>query len=138
MANIPFPPGPPLDGVPPSPPGLGGAQGFGNNPPISMAAPTQEPGGSIQLVQMGLETAAAVAKGLDLLGQMFPGFQATAAMLQQQLRSAFKAALQQGVQASEPMNQGSPSAGLAAMAGPGTTPGVVQNPLPSLGSGLGM
>jgi len=135
MANMPIS-APPLDGVPPSPPGFGGAQGFGNNPPLSMAAPTQDPGGSMQLVQMGLETAAAVAKGLDLLGQMFPGFQATAAMLQQQLRSAFKTALQQGVQASEPTAQ-SPQAGLAAMAGPGQTPGAVQNPLPSLGSGLG-
>ena len=124
-------PSPPLDGVPPSPP-TAGAQA---PPAIGELAP-QVPmmGGNIQVIQLGLQVAADVAKGLDMLGQIFIGFSPLAAQMQQQLRGGLKAAIQQGTQGSEPelASQGMGLMQSAQM--PGNVP--VQQPLPPLPSGM--
>ena len=119
-----LPPGPPLDGAPPSNPSLG-AQPQAN---MTALAPKSNMGGNIQVIQLGLETAAAVAKGLDLLGQIFPGFAPVSAMLQSQLRDGFKSAIQQGT---APMSEPTPpSAGLGMMQG---QPGMGNTPAPQMG-----
>lgn len=132
MANQPMPV-PPLDGVPPSPAGLGASQN--PNPPIGGLAPKPNMGGSMQVAQMAMGVAADIAKGLDLLGQIIPTFQPTAQMLLSQLRDGFKSALQQGLQGSEPSLQ-SASQGLGVMQGQQIA-GAPQTELPSLPSGMG-
>jgi len=98
-------PSPALDNVPPSPSQLGAGEAPENltfealQPQVSLSADTQT-------VQVALETAAAIGKGLDLLGQMFPNFGPTGSSLQDQLRAALKTALEQGfASSSEPSQQ---------------------------------
>ena len=136
MPNLPLPMSPPLDGVPPSPPGA--AAGGGMNPSLSQAVPPMDMSGDMQVMQLALQTAAELGKGLDLLGQMVPGFGPTAAMLSQQLRAGLRSALQQGVSASEPTAQASMRGMSGMMPPPQQTPGAVQQPLPPLNSGLGL
>lgn len=132
MANEPLP-APPLDGVPPSPPGV---QTGGPNPTMNQLNPTPSAGGNIQIAQIGLQLAADIAKGIDLLSQVVPAFQPTAAMLLSQLRDGFKTALQQGLQGSEPSQQPNLQA-LSMMQGQPQqqTPAPQQGP-PSLPSGF--
>lgn len=97
-----FSPVPPLDGAPPTPPGIpAGAVPAGRNASFNAMTPTQQPEadstGSLQIVQLALQTGAAVTKGIMLLGQLLPGFAPVAAQLDMQLRGGLKAALQQGL-----------------------------------------
>ena len=119
MANMPMPPAPPLDGVPPSPPGLGA--GGGPNPPLQMASPSADMGGDMQVTQLVLQAAAEAAKLIDLIGQAKPTFAPTGQMLIMQLRDGIKASLQQGSQSSEPSLQQA-SQGLSMMQNPQDMP----------------
>lgn len=125
-------PTPPLDGVPPSPPGLGASQN--PNPPIPPMNASSQMGGDMQVVQMALQAAAESAKLLDLVGQIIPSFQPTAQMLIGQLRAGLKVAIQQGSASSEPTLQQA-TQGLSVMQGQ-ETPGPVQQPLPPMQAGM--
>lgn len=131
MATLP-PPQPPLDGVPPSPPGI--PSGGGPNPPMQQLTPSASLSGSMQVVQICIQAASEAAKLIDLIGQVNPGFAPTAAMIIQQLRGGLKSTLQQGTAPSEPSGQ-LPS---AAMPQSAPTQGPVQQPLPPMGAGMGM
>ena len=115
MANMPMPPQPQLDGVPPSPPGM--AAGGGPNPSLQMASPSADMGGDMQVTQLVLQAAAEAAKLIDLIGQAKPTFAPTGQMLIMQLRDGIKASLQQGSQSSEPSLQQA-SQGLGMMQNP--------------------
>jgi hypothetical protein len=65
--------------------------------------------GSLQVVQLTLQTAQAVAQGLDVLGQINPAFGALAAQMQTMLKAGIREALQQGDSPSEPSAASSPS-----------------------------
>ena len=86
-------PGPPLDGVPPSPPNLNAGPA-----PAGMAGQAQEmdSSGSLQLYQLGLELGADIAKRLDLLAQAFPQLMPLIGSMQSQLKAALRSTLQQG------------------------------------------
>lgn len=133
MANGMPMPSPPLDGVPPSPPSVQA----GPAPSLSGLAPqAPDMGGGMQVIQLGLQIAADIMRGLDMLGQVFQGFAPLSAALQQQLRGGLKAAIQQGAQGSEP-SLATPSYGMGLMQSaqnPGDVP--VQQPLPMLPSGM--
>ncbi len=132
MANQPLPPSPPLDGVPPSPPGAGASQN--PNPPLQQLSPGQQMGGDMQVVQMALQSAAQAAKLLDLTGQIIPSFGPTAQLLISQMRAGLKTALQQGSQTSEPPLQQA-TQGLSVMQGQ-QTQGPTQQPLPPMPAGM--
>lgn len=99
-------PMPPLDGAPPSPPGL--KAGPGELAPMG-ADPSQS--GSLQLYQLGLEIGSSIAQQLDLLGQTFPQLAPMVGMMQSQLKDGLRNALQQGL--SKPEAQ--PGMGMAIM-----------------------
>lgn len=133
MASLPMPT-PPLDGVPPSPPSLDA--GGGPNPTLSQLTPSSQMSGSMQVVQVALQAATQAAQMLDMIGQAIPSFAPTSQMLIEQLRGGLKSALQQGPQGnSEPMQQPQ-GQGLLGMQGAQPTPGMPQQPLPSLPSGM--
>lgn len=133
MAKEPMPPTPPLDGVPPSPPGL--SAGGGPNPPISQLTPEMEFTGSLQVVQMSLEAAGQAAKLIDLLGQINPAFGPAAQLLIEQLKAGLKTALQQGSQGLEsPMQPQVPQAAIP-QAAPQVQP-PAQQPIPAMASGF--
>jgi hypothetical protein len=129
------PPMPPLDGVPPSPPGL--SAGGGPNPQISQLTPSMEFTGSLQVVQMSLEAAGQAAKLLDLLGQINPSFAPVAQVLIEQLKGGLKIALQQGSGGLEaftpPFSQ---QQQMPPMPSPQETPGEPQQPLPAVPAGF--
>lgn len=125
-------PQPPLDGVPPSPPGV--PAGGGANPPLQQMTPSASLSGSMQVVQICIQAASEAAKLIDLIGQVNPGFAPTAAMIIEQLRGGLKSTLQQGAAPSEPSAQ-MPSASMPSQA---PTQGAVQQPLPPMGAGMGM
>lgn len=98
-AQVPY-----IDGPPPTPPEVQGGpmpsdMGFEGMAPATGA----DVAGSLQVVQLTLQTAQAVAQGLDILGQISPAFAATAAQMQTMLKAGVRAALQQGSSPSEPM-----------------------------------
>lgn len=68
-------------------------------------------GGGMQTLQLLLQTAQAVAQGLDILGKMEPALAGLSAQMQQMLRSGVQAALQQG-----PMGTGASSPSFQGMA----------------------
>lgn len=70
-------------------------------------------GGSLQVVQLTLQTAQAVAQGLDILGKISPSLMGVTAQMQALLREGLKSALQQGPVPSEP----SPAATFTGMGG---------------------
>lgn len=85
----------PLDSAPSSPPSLGAQAhpaSFGGLAPT----PDQGIGNGMQTLQLLLQTAQAVAQGLDVLGKMEPALAGLSAQMQQQLRDGVQAALQQG------------------------------------------
>jgi len=103
---------PQLDVPPPSPPETqagppSGDASFEGLSPQTGADMT----GALQVVQLTLQTAQAVAQGLDILGKINPAFGAVSAQMQTLLREGVKAALQQGAPGSEP-SQGSSFAGM--------------------------
>jgi hypothetical protein len=112
-------PVPPLDGVPPSPPGLGASQN--PNPSIQQLSPAAQMGGDMQVTQMVLQAAAEAAKLLDLIGQVQPAFAPTAQMLISQLRAGLKSTLQQGTQGTPEPNVASAMQGLSVMQNPEMT-----------------
>lgn len=130
----PMPPGPPLDGVPPSPPGL--SAGGGPNPSMSQLTPSAQMSGSMQVTQIALQSATQAAQLIDMIGQAIPSFAATSQMIIQQLRDGLKSALQQGPQPT-PESQQSQGQGLIGMQGSAPQGGAPpQQPLPSLPSGM--
>jgi hypothetical protein len=56
----------------------------------------------METISLLLQTAQAVAQGLDILGQMSPAFAGVSAQMQTMLREGMRAALQQGLPGSEP------------------------------------
>lgn len=58
--------------------------------------------GGLQTLQLLLQTAQAVAQGLDMLGQMNPALTALSADLTSRLRAGVRSALQQGPSGAEP------------------------------------
>ena len=125
-------PAPPLDGVPPSPPGLGASRN--QNPPMAMVSPSAQMSGDMQVTQMALQAAAEAAKLLDLVGQIVPQFGPTSQMLISQIRAGLKSAIQQGSANSEPSLQNA-SMGLSLMQGQ-QIQGQPQQQLPPLPSSL--
>lgn len=103
---------PQLDGPPPSPPGVQAAppsqdasfEGLSPQNGADMVGP-------LQIVQLTLQTAQAVAQGLDILGKINPAFSGVSAQMQTLLREGVKSALQQGAPGSEP-SQASSFAGM--------------------------
>ena len=102
-----------IDGPPPSPPPVEAGA-----PPADMSFEGMAPAtgadvaGSLQVVQLTLQTAQAVAQGLDILGQISPAFAATAAQMQTMLKAGVRAALQQGPSPSEPSTSSPTFAGM--------------------------
>ena len=99
---------PQLDGPPPSPPGVQagaptGAASFEGLSPQTGADVT----GPLQVVQLTLQTAQAVAQGLDILGKINPAFSGMSAQMQSMLREGVRSALQQGAPGSEPTQSSS-------------------------------
>jgi len=129
MAMQPMP-APPLDGNPPSPPGLGAG---GQSPSLSQLSPGAQLSGSMQMVQMSLEAVAQAAKLLDMVGQINPAFAPIAQMLIEQMKNGLRSTLQQGSQGSE-LAGPSPQQGMMPMGSP--IPGATQTPPPALPSGL--
>ncbi len=93
---------PQLDGPPAAPPGVSagaptGASSFEGLSPQGSGDMT----GSLQVVQLTLQTAQAVAQGLDILGKINPAFGGLSAQMQTMLREGVRSALQQGTPGSE-------------------------------------
>ena len=136
MAQDPIP-APPLDGVPPSPPGA--QAGGGPNPSMSQLTPSGQVSGTLQVIQLSLQAAAQAAKLIDMLGQINPAFAPTAQMLIEQLKGGLRSSLQQGGAPSESQGQGLIGMGAASPQGmPPGQPGMggVQQPLPPMQSGF--
>lgn len=133
MQNL---PAPPLDGVPPSPPGM--QAGGGANPTLSQLTPAAQASGSMQVVQIALQAATQAAQLLDVIGQAVPSFAATSQMLIEQLRGGLKSALQQGPQPSSEPSQQPQGQGIMGMLGGASPQGgaPAQQPLPALPSGM--
>lgn len=93
---------PQLDGPPASPPGTGAGAPSGVAS-FEGLAPQQgaDMVGSLQVVQLTLQTAQAVAQGLDILGKINPAFGGLSAQMQTMLREGVRSALQQGTPGSE-------------------------------------
>ena len=133
MPTAPMPSGPPLDGVPPSPPGV--SAGGGPNPQISQLAPSMQLSGSMQVVSLVLEAAGQAAKLLDMIGQVQPAAAPAMQMLIEQLRGALKSTLQQGSSGLESQPQPMVPQG-AIPQQPQPTPGAPQAPMPAMPSGF--
>lgn len=134
MPTAPMPQAPPLDGVPPSPPEV--SAGGGPNPPMSQLSPGVQMSGSMQTVSMSIEAISQAAKLIDLVGQINPPFAPAAQMLIEQIKSAFKATLQQGSTGLDPSAQ----ANIPQMAIPQAAANPVagaQQPPPPMPSGFG-
>lgn len=125
-------PAPPLDGNPPSPPGLGAS---GQTPSLSQLSPSAQMSGSMQVVQMSLQAVAQAAKLLDMVGQINPAFAPVAQMCIEQMKNGLRSTLQQGSQGSE--LSGPPQQQQMGIPGGTAIPGAPQAPPPPLPAGMG-
>lgn len=102
---MPVPPAPSqlLNDMPPSPEGVPAKKP--QRGPFEALQPDVSPQGGVQVVELVLQTAAALDQGISLLSDMIPDFAPTGAQLNQQLRAAIKTALEQGLGNPEPAPQ---------------------------------
>ena len=92
-------PAPPLDGVPPSPPGLGGGP---RNPGIPAQNQGADTSGDMQVSMLVINAVSEALKLIDMAGQALPSFAGVSAQMQQLARDGLRTALQQGQAKPEP------------------------------------
>lgn len=136
-----FPPVPPLDGQPPTPASVQAGPPKASKGGFSALTPSKDvnvdTSGSLQVIQMALQTAAAAEKADMLIGQLLPGYAPLAAQISTMRRGGLKGALQQGVTGSTepPNNPQLDQMGQQASMGNPAQSGV-QQPPPQLPSGM--